>query len=397
MKPDTDSRLERVGLFFNLAGERRSAFQASCGEQFSQLLLHEQFDAAGAALARQTIDLASAGMLIRSRAGAPVLVLCPYINTSWLPELMACGPLQYRVSPILDSELCQAIDTMLLKPVDAIAAAQQQLLDKETELRDLLTIQRSLKRALGGIDDIGTMAAQVCKALCSFPGVRHTALLHMKERGDLQLVAQESRNHLDLARLLQRRDRLLQSPLRDVFPPLLAVSEGELVLLDAPEKAGDPELALNLHDREVRMVLALPLRSEPGGPVQGAVSMMFDRHIVFSREQFACFVSLAQFISFGIGMSELKHQNDALAGQLTQLSTIDALTGVANRREGEKMLDNEIRRARRYGLPLGLITFDIDNFRSVNDLYGYPIGDRALRTVAETVQGKLRTSRSEER
>jgi len=206
------------------------------------------------------------------------------------------------------------------------------------------------------------------------------------------LVAQESRNHLDLARLLQRRDRLLQSPLRDVFPPLLAVSEGELVLLDAPEKAGDPELALNLHDREVRMVLALPLRSEPGGPVQGAVSMMFDRHIAFSREQFACFVSLAQFISFGIGMSELKHQNDALAGQLTQMSTVDALTGVANRREGEKMLDNEIRRARRYGLSLGLITFDIDNFRSVNDLYGYPIGDRALRTVAETVQGKLRTS-----
>src|SRR5471030_2056078 len=406
MMPDTDSPLERVGLFFNLSGERRAAFEASCGEQFSQLLLHEHFDVAAAALVRQPVDLlvldlsgcqdandlASAGMLIRNRGGAPVLVLCPYINTSWLPELMACGPLQYRISPILDSELCQAIDTMLLKPVDAIAAAQQQLLDKETELRDLLTIQRSLQRALGGIDDIDSMAAQVCKALCSFPGVRHTALLHMKERGDLQLVAQESRNHLDLARLLQRHDRLLQSPLRDVFPPLLAVSEGELVLLDAPEKAGDPELALNLHDREVRMVLALPLRSEPGGPVQGAVSMMFDRHIVFSREQFACFVSLAQFISFGIGMSELKHQNDALAGQLTQLSTIDALTGVANRREGEKMLDNEIRRARRYGLPLGLITFDIDNFRSVNDLYGYPIGDRALRTVAETVQGKLRTS-----
>lgn len=406
MKPDPDSRLERVGLFFNLLGERRAEFQASCGEQFSQLLLHEQFDAANLALARQPVDLlvldlsgcrddndlAAAGMLIRSRAGAPVLVLCPYIDTSWLPELMACGPLQYRILPILDDELCQAVDEMLRQPVDAIAAAQQQLLDKETELRDLLTIQRSLQRALGGIDDIVTMSAQVCKALCSFPGVRHTALLHMKERGDLQLVAQESRNHLDLARLLQRRDRLLQSPLHEVFPPLLAVSEGELILLDAPEKAGDPEMALALHDREVRMVLALPLRGEPGGPVQGAISMMFDRHIAFSREQFACFASLAQFISFGIGMSELKHQNDALAGQLTQMSTVDALTGVANRREGEKMLDNEIRRARRYGLTLALITFDIDNFRSVNDLYGYPIGDRALRTVAETVQGKLRTS-----
>ncbi len=236
------------------------------------------------------------------------------------------------------------------------------------------------------------MAAQICLALCSFPGVRHTALLHLKERGDLQLVAQESRNHLDLARLLQRHDRLLQSPLREVFPPLLAAAEGELVLLDAPEKAGQPELALNLHDREVRMILALPLRSEPGGPVQGAISLMFDRHVLLTREQFACFASLAQFVSFGLGMSELKQQNDALAGRLTQMSTVDALTGVANRRRGEDMLDNEIRRARRYGLALAVLTFDIDNFRSVNDLYGYPIGDQALRAVAGTVQQLLRTS-----
>jgi hypothetical protein len=74
------------------------------------------------------------------------------------------------------------------------------------------------------------MASQICLALCNFPGVRHTALLHMKERGDLQLVAQEAQPPRP-GRLLQRRDRLLQSPLRDVFPPLMAVARGELVLL----------------------------------------------------------------------------------------------------------------------------------------------------------------------
>ncbi|MFA9219032.1 MAG: diguanylate cyclase [Sphingomonadaceae bacterium] len=403
---DFDSRQGSVGVFVNLTGERRAAFQESCGELFSRLILADNVDEACAALGRHKVDLlvldlngfddlsqlAGAGALIRSRNGAPVLVLCPYRKTAWIPELMACGALHYRICPILDDEMQQAVEQALAPVFDAAAAAQQQLLDKEKELRDLLTIQRSLQRALSSVDDIATMSAQICLALCSFPGVRHTALLHMKERGDLQLVAQESRNHLDLSRLLQRRDRLLQSPLRDVFPALLAVSDGELVLLDAPEKAGDPELAVSLHDREVRMVLALPLRSDPTAPIQGAVCLMFDRHLHFSREQFACFASLAQFVSFGLGMSELKHQNDALSGQLTQMSTIDALTGVANRRKGEEMLDTEIRRARRYGLPLAVITFDIDNFRSVNDLYGYPIGDQALRTVAETVLGRLRTS-----
>lgn len=403
---DDYSRPTSVGVFLNVAGGRRSAFQASCGEMFARLTLADGIDAAAQSLDKHKVDLlvldlsgfdslseaAGIGALIRSRNGAPTLVLCPYASTAWLPELMAFGPFQYRVCPILDDELVQAVAQSLAVSGNPAAAAQQLLLDKEKELRDLLTIQRSMQRALSGMEDVETMSAQICRALCSFPGVRHTALLHMKPRGDLQLVAQESRNHLDLARLLQRRDRLLQSPLREVFPSLMAAATGEMVLLDAPEKAGDPELAVCLHDREVRMVLALPLRGEPGGVVLGSISLMFDRHILFSREQFACFASLAQFASFALGMSALKHQNDELSTQLTKISKVDALTGVANRRAGEDMLDNEIRRGRRYGLPLSLISFDIDNFQSVNDLYGSPIGEIALKTVAETVLSRLRTS-----
>lgn len=403
---DVYSRADSAGVYFNPSGDRRAAFQSACGEMFSRLLATDHVDAAASALTARAVDLliidlngyeqsselTGIGALIRSRAGAPTLVLCAYGHSAWLPDLMAYGPFDYRICPLLNDELQQAVAQALAVPADAAAAMQQQLLDKEKELRDLLGVQRSLQRALSAIDNIDTMAAQICLALCNFPGVRHTALLHMKPRGDLQLVAQEARNHLDLARLLQRRDRLLQSPLRDVFPPLMAVARGEMVLLDAPEKAGDPELAMNLHDRNVRMVLALPLRADPSGPEIGAICLMFDRHVVFSREQFACFSSLAQFISFGLGMSELKHQNDALAGQLSQLSTVDALTGAANRRAGEDMLDNEIRRARRYGLPLAVLSFDVCSFRSANDLYGSGVGDAALRKIADIVKERLRTS-----
>ncbi|WP_229255797.1 GGDEF domain-containing response regulator [Duganella sacchari] len=373
---------------------------------FSQFTLCDSVDSAATAVAKRDTDLlildltgfehlnqlAGVGALIRSRSGKPILLLCTYEHSAWLPELMAYGTFDYRICPVLNDELQQAVKQALTVPGDPAAAMQQTLLDKEKELRDLLGVQRSLQRALGGIDNINTMASQICLALCNFPGVRHTSLLHIKERGDLQLVAQEARNHLDLARLLQRRDRLLQSPLRDVFPPLMAVSRGEMVLLDAPEKSGDPELAMALHDRNVRMVLALPLRAEPGGPEIGAICLMFDRHVTFSREQFACFASLAQFVSFGLGMSELKHQNDALSGQLSQMSTVDAITGAANRRAGEDMLDNEIRRARRYGLPLAVLSFDVGSFHSSNDLYGSAVGDPVLRKIAETVMGRLRTS-----
>jgi diguanylate cyclase (GGDEF)-like protein len=403
---DVYSRSNGTGIFFSPSSERRAEFQSCCAEMYSQLTLCEHVDATAAALAKREVDLlvldlngfeqlselAGVGALIRGRAGAPILLLCAYEHSAWLPELMAYGSFHYRICPVLNDELQQAVRQALSVPVDPAAAMHQELLDKEKELRDLLGVQRSLQRALSGIDSVSLMASQICLALCNFPGVRHTSVLHMKERGDLQLVAQEARNHLDLGRLLQRRDRLLQAPLRDVFPPLMAVARGEMVLLDAPEKAGDPELAMALHDRNVRMVLALPLRAEPGGAEIGAICLMFDRHISFSREQFACFASLAQFVSFGLGMSELNHQNDALSGQLSQMSTVDALTGAANRRAGEDTLDNEIRRARRYGLPLALLSFDVGSFRSSNDLYGSPVGEAALRKIAETVTGRLRTS-----
>jgi diguanylate cyclase (GGDEF)-like protein len=403
---DVYSRFGSTGVFFSPVAERRAEFQSCCAEIFSQLVSCEHIDATVTALARREVsllildlngfehlsELAGIGALIRGRAGAPILLLCAYEHSAWLPELMAYGSFDYRICPILNDELQLAVRQAMAQPADPAAAMQQALLDKEKELRDLLGVQRSLQRALGGIDSIALMATQICLALCNFPGVRHTALLHMKERGDLQLVAQEARNHLDLGRLLQRRDHLLQAPLHDVFPPLMAVARGEMVLLDAPEKAGDPELAMALHDRNVRMVLALPLRAEPGGPEMGAICLMFDRHINFSREQFACFASMAQFVSFGLGMSELKHRNDALSGQLSQMSTVDAVTGAANRRTGEESLDNEIRRARRYGLPLAVLSFDVSSFRSSNDLYGSAVGDVALRAIAETVQARLRTS-----
>jgi diguanylate cyclase (GGDEF)-like protein len=91
-------------------------------------------------------------------------------------------------------------------------------------------------------------------------------------------------------------------------------------------------------------------------------------------------------------MADLTRESEALLGRVTQLATLDALTGVANRRHGEFLLEQEIRRARRYRLPLALIAFDIDRFRAINDAYGHPVGDVALRSVADTARALLRSS-----
>jgi diguanylate cyclase (GGDEF)-like protein/PAS domain S-box-containing protein len=87
-------------------------------------------------------------------------------------------------------------------------------------------------------------------------------------------------------------------------------------------------------------------------------------------------------------ITEIKRLED----QLRTLATIDALTGIFNRRHFFERAEEEWARAERYRHPLSLLLFDIDHFKSINDRCGHPAGDEVLRQTAETVKAALRRS-----
>ncbi|HTS72279.1 MAG TPA: GGDEF domain-containing protein [Gaiellaceae bacterium] len=68
----------------------------------------------------------------------------------------------------------------------------------------------------------------------------------------------------------------------------------------------------------------------------------------------------------------------------------DSLTGLANRWSFDEELALEWRRAERVGDSLALILADLDDFKSVNDSYGHPVGDRVLRRIAEILAMNIR-------
>jgi diguanylate cyclase (GGDEF)-like protein/PAS domain S-box-containing protein len=83
---------------------------------------------------------------------------------------------------------------------------------------------------------------------------------------------------------------------------------------------------------------------------------------------------------------ELRRLNELLARQ----ATTDPLTGIANRLKFNEALRSEIRRSMRYNVPLSLIMFDIDHFKTINDTYGHHSGDTVLRDLTKLVSKNVR-------
>ena len=98
-------------------------------------------------------------------------------------------------------------------------------------------------------------------------------------------------------------------------------------------------------------------------------------------------------IAFEINDFRMRHKLLADSNvQLEQLSNLDSLTGLANRRCFDENLDKELKRSSRDKTPLSLILLDVDYFKEFNDTYGHLVGDECLRQIAGVLQRTVERS-----
>ena len=96
-----------------------------------------------------------------------------------------------------------------------------------------------------------------------------------------------------------------------------------------------------------------------------------------------------------LAMRRLEEQQDALEMQqakLERLARTDSLTGLLNRRSFFDEASTELRWVQRTGSPAVVISFDLDDFKTINDTRGHSAGDAVLRAVSDLLRAERRAT-----
>jgi diguanylate cyclase (GGDEF)-like protein len=125
--------------------------------------------------------------------------------------------------------------------------------------------------------------------------------------------------------------------------------------------------------------LAVPLRA--GGRALGAIELQLAEPLPEDDVKVVELLAAAAAVAL---------QNAHLYQETQRLATTDPLTGLSNYRHFHDLLKLEVQRARRMDYPVGLVMMDLDHFKQVNDRHGHPVGDVALRRVADLLRDRLR-------
>jgi diguanylate cyclase (GGDEF)-like protein len=137
----------------------------------------------------------------------------------------------------------------------------------------------------------------------------------------------------------------------------------------------------------IPMVLPIAYRMlAAGDEVHVIMGLMI---LVFGAAMLASAAQVRRLFDDSVELQYQLSTSRELSQTLEQMLRVDELTGIANRRLFDDMLEKEWRRAKREHTVLSVIAVDIDHFKAYNDYYGHPAGDECIRAVARTMSDTL--------
>ncbi len=123
----------------------------------------------------------------------------------------------------------------------------------------------------------------------------------------------------------------------------------------------------------------------PNGKTFGTFCVMDYRETSYDQTYLDLIHQLKDILESDLSLIEMYHQAQKLA-------ITDTLTGIHNRRGFEILAEQRLILAKRVKSSLGILYFDIDSFKEINDKFGHSVGDQVLKIVGQALQETVRNT-----
>lgn len=284
------------------------------------------------------------------------------------------------------------------------------MLDKE-HLLGVIYVESTRKNELQAddVETLQTLANQVATAIQK--ARLHTRTQeHLQAMTTLQSISRTISSSLELDEILNSVIQLLKESFGYTYLSIYLLRGDILYMgtqLGYPESQLIPEIPLTAgvigrtaRSKETQFVrqvdgdsdflrasyqvtseIAVPLLKDDN--VLGVLNVESDRDGQLGENDVNLLNTLAGSVAIAI-------DNARLHAEVKRMALTDVVSGLANRRAFDDLLDAEIARAGRYHHPLSLIILDLDSFKEYNDRWGHPAGDVRLREIADLLRLNVR-------
>jgi diguanylate cyclase (GGDEF)-like protein len=301
-----------------------------------------------------------------------VLMVTAFATTETAIKALEAGVYDYIIKPF---------DVNRIKLIIKRGVEEQRL---SIENRELLASLKIEKDKLESVLEIGKMMSSILNLgeLINFIVTKTTEVLKA-QKGSLMLLDEATGNLIIRGAIGLSNDILNSAPVKigDKIAGWVA-KRGEPLLVENIET--DPRTKRENRPHYIgKSFISIPLIHKD--KIHGVLNIT-DKDSdtgIFSIDDL-------NYISIIINQAAIAIENARLYEEVTKLAITDALTGLFNHRYFQEYLLNEMNRAKRYGRPLSLVMFDIDNFKKYNDQYGHLTGDSILRNIGTILKNNAR-------